>query len=442
MIRALRVKGYKSLADCSIELAPVSVILGPNAAGKSNLLDLIGLLSRLVSSETIRDAFEGHRGRPLESFHSPDGFGQGTYERIADSDRMTFEVECDLELHARIIEDVNRALAQREEAVGAAAAYTRVSERLLRYRLVIGFHPGSGELFVVDEKLQALKSDLEPKAPSVRKPFVDREPGQDGRQRFVARVEKQSHPRYFDVARPRTLLSELSDPVYHPHVVAAAREIASWRVYYVEPARMREAVGVQAADEPGRSGELLPAYYFTLQQRHPTSLKGIIRNLRELVPGIEGLHVEVKDGLLELVTRHEGGAEYPARLLSEGTLRLLCIIGLSVSPRPPAVVVYEEPENGVNPARLDLIAQIIKDSSRRENGSQFILTTHSPLLCHTLPEHLIVCSWSRNAGSRFETFPWERDTMYFESEVVRALDRAASLEAVAETGESYDAGEP
>lgn len=437
MIRSIRVKGYKSLVDCEVSFGRVSVVLGPNAAGKSNLLDLIGLLSRLVSRETVRDSFEDHRGRPLEAFHSHEGFGSGAYDRMAKRDRMRFEVECDLELHESIVSDVNESLEKRERAIGSSTAYTRVSEKLLRYRLVIGLHPASGELFVADERLQALKANLQPKADSTRKPFIDLEQAASG-PRFVARIERQGHPRYFDPDRPRTLLSELSDPVYHPHVVAAAREIASWRVYYVEPTQMYRPVAVQSADEPGRAGELLPAYYYTLQQKHPASLKGITRNLRELVSGIEGLRVDVRDGLLELVAVHEGGAEYPARLLSEGTLRLLCILGLSVSPHPPAVVVYEEPENGVNAARLDLIAQIIKSAARRRGGSQFIVTTHSPLLCQMLPEQLIVCSWSRAEGTKMRPFPWDKDTMFFDSEIVRALDKAMFAEVVAETRPGTD----
>ena len=122
-----------------------------------------------------------------------------------------------------------------------------------------------GDLVVANECLQALRQDLEPKSASSRAPFTDlQQDNPTGKPRFVARIERQSHPRYFEPDRPRTLLSELADPVYHPHVVAAAREIASWRVYYVEPTRMRAEVGVQAADDPGRSGEFLAAFYYSL----------------------------------------------------------------------------------------------------------------------------------------------------------------------------------
>ncbi len=430
MIRRLRVRGYKSLADCQIDFGPVTVILGPNGAGKSNLLDLVGLLSRLASRETVREAFAEHRGLPLEAFHWTRGFGPAGYKELLGRERLAFSVECDLDLHPRIVEHVNRTLAEREQAVGADATYTKVVETKLRYALEITLHPRSGELFVTDESLRALRKDKDspPQAKASRAPFFEREGGDGGKARFVARVERQGHPRYFEANRPRTLLSELSDPVYHPHVVAAAREISSWRVYYVEPARMRERIGVQSAEEPGRSGELLAAYYYTLQERSPETLRAIVRNLRDLVPGFEGLRVDVREGSLEIVTTNVGGAEYPARLLSEGTLRLLCLLGIAVAPSPPGVAVYEEPENGVNPARLDLLADVIRSAVEvRPDPIQFVLTTHSPLVCNLFPQHLVLCSWSPDGGTALKPFPWNREALYFQDEVVRGLDGVSTL---------------
>lgn len=411
------------MANAEVDFSTISVIFGPNGAGKSNLLDLIGLLSRLASRETVREAFEGHRGRPLEAFHSKRGFSHKAYEEIIKEGRtLAFGVTVDLEIHPRIVDDINDALRRREQAVGATATYTKVTETRLRYAVEIAMHPKSGELFVRNESLLALRKDFEPKAPGSRLPFFERE-----HSRFVARVERQSHRRYFDLDRPRTLLSELTDAVYHPHVVAAAREIASWRVYYVEPSRMRAEVPVQSADEPGRAGELLAAYYFYLQQKHPSTLRSLVASLRSIVSGLEDLRVDVREGLLEIVTIHSHGAEFPARLLSEGTLRLLCVLGLAVAPQPPATVLYEEPENGINPSRLDLVADILRNAAEiRPGGSQFIVTTHSPLVCATLHSHLVLCHWTQDGGTAFSAFPWTRETLYFEGEVLRALDGACA----------------
>ena len=425
MIRRLRVRGYKSLVDATIEFDRLTVVFGPNGSGKSNLLDLLYLLSRLVSRETVREAFEHHRGRPLEAFHAPLGFGPKGVAAQESRPTLDFSVECDIELHPEVVQSVNASLEDREKMAGTETAYTRVTENRLRYFLKIELHPRTGELVVADEKLVALRSDWTPKSPDARSAFIERQSVADGRDRFVARVERQSHPRYFEVDRTRTLLSELSDPVYHPHVVAAAREIASWRVYYVEPSQMRRELGVQSADEPGRQGELLPAYYYALQGKRPGTFRGIVKNLRSLVAGLADLRVDIRDGILELVAVQEGGAEFPARLLSEGTLRLMCLVGIAVAPKPPAVVVYEEPENGVNPSRLDVIVSMIRQASLdRRDGPQFILTTHSPLVCGELSEHLVVCGWSAEHGSTFEKFTLDRDSMFFETEVARALDGA------------------
>ena len=425
MLRRLRVRGYKSLVDCTVDLTPLTVVFGPNGAGKSNLLDLIGLLSRLASRETVREAFEDHRGRPLEAFHSPEGFAARRFAEFLERDRLSFTAECDLELHPRVVESVNRSLEQREESLGVRATYTRVSETLLRYSVTVTLTPRTGDLSITDESLRALRRDLQPKADSVRKAFFERERDDGGTERFVARIERQAHPRYFEPHRQRTLLAELSDPVYHPHVVAAAREIASWRVYYVEPTRMRREIGVQAADEPGRSGELLAAYYYLLQQQYPATFRSVVRHLQVLVPGLEDVRVDVRDGLLEIVSVQAGGAEFPARLLSEGTLRLMCVLGIAVAPSAPALVGYEEPENGVNPGRLDLITQVLRGAVFvRPDGPQFLITTHSALVCDLLPEHLVLCTRGGHGGTEFRRFPWNRESLFFQREILRALDQA------------------
>lgn len=56
MLTRLRVRGYKSLRDLEVSLPNLAVFFGPNAAGKSNLLDALQLLSKLGTSRTIEEA--------------------------------------------------------------------------------------------------------------------------------------------------------------------------------------------------------------------------------------------------------------------------------------------------------------------------------------------------------------------------------------------------
>ncbi|MDZ7331216.1 MAG: AAA family ATPase [candidate division KSB1 bacterium] len=68
MIKRIRIEGYTSFRALDLELKPLAVIFGPNASGKSNILDAIFLISRLATQKNINEAFIGHRGFLLESF--------------------------------------------------------------------------------------------------------------------------------------------------------------------------------------------------------------------------------------------------------------------------------------------------------------------------------------------------------------------------------------
>ena len=58
MIKRIKIRNYKSLRDVDVVLEPLSVLFGPNAAGKSNFIDALQLLSRIASSRTLKEAFE------------------------------------------------------------------------------------------------------------------------------------------------------------------------------------------------------------------------------------------------------------------------------------------------------------------------------------------------------------------------------------------------
>jgi len=68
MIRRVRIDGYKSLQNIELELSQLTLIIGPNATGKSNLFDALRLLSRIVMSRSLQEAFDEHRGDPIEAF--------------------------------------------------------------------------------------------------------------------------------------------------------------------------------------------------------------------------------------------------------------------------------------------------------------------------------------------------------------------------------------
>jgi len=334
MLKRIRIKGYKSFHDVEVRLSPLAVMFGPNAAGKSNLLDALQLLAKLGTSRTVKEAFEPpYRGKPLESFTIADKGLRGLIEQ----DRLTFSIEADLHLSDGVVEAVNREIREMRRP-GAEAqmgngekALARVRERDLRYRIEVEMLPRSGFLRVSDEYLAALNSKGEPTGK--RRPFIERQ-----REKLHLRLEGQAHPTWYDRYLDHSVLSMPHYPPHYPHLVAARRELESWFFFYFEPReRMRAANPVKEARHIGLMGEELAAFLNTLRALEPRQFEAVEKALRTLMPQMDGIEVEVSDlGEAELRIR-EGGVAIPARVLSEGTLRVLGLLALAGEPRANTV---------------------------------------------------------------------------------------------------------
>ena len=108
MLTRIHVRGYKSLRDLEVELQPLTLLFGPNTAGKSNLLDAAQLLSRLATSPTLKEAFEPpYRGKPLESFT----MDEGGLKALRRQERLKFSIEVDLHISDAVANAVDREIA-------------------------------------------------------------------------------------------------------------------------------------------------------------------------------------------------------------------------------------------------------------------------------------------------------------------------------------------
>ena len=96
---------------------------------------------------------------------------------------------------------------------------------------------------------------------------------------------------------------------------------------------------------------------------------------------MEDLTVDLdkRRGTLDIQVQ-QGGTHFSSRIISEGTLRVLALCAIVVNPWSGSLMAFEEPENGVHPRRLELIANLLS-SLAIVQGRQIIVTTHSPLFC-------------------------------------------------------------
>ncbi len=401
MIRRIRIQNYKSLRDVNLAVQPLSLLFGPNAAGKSNFIDALQLLSRLAGSRSLKEAFEPpYRGKPLESF----SFGDTGLEGLMERESVSFVIEVDLELSPVVIAGVNKEILETKrghlpdpDQPSVAKPTSFIHHSRLRYRIEIGITPRSGVLHVADEYLAALGQDDKPKARP--QPFLER-----AANRIHLRMEGQSHPTYFDRYLDHTIVSRPHYAPHYPHLTALKKELQSWFFYYFEPReRMRAPTSVKEVRHIGLMGEELAAFLNTLKNLDSRQFSAVEKAMHSLVPSITGIQTQVnKIGEVEL-SLMEGTVPMPARVVSEGTLRALGLLALSGVKEPPALIGFEEPENGVHPRRIRDIAKILV--GRAESGdTQLIVTTHSPILPDHIPdEDLFVCR-KKDGSTVIESF--------------------------------------
>lgn len=391
MLNRIRVRGYKSLRDLDVELKPLTLLFGPNAAGKSNFLDAVQLLSRLATSRTLKEAFDPPcRGKPLESFT----MGMGGLKGLREQERLVFAIEADLHISTVVAKAIDREVLKMRQPTGTGnsdGVPARVRERRLRYRLEVEMLPNSGLLRTTDEHLAALTKDGKPDGR--RRPFIERQG-----QQVSLRREGQARPMQYERYLDRAILSMPHYAPHYPHLAAVRRELESWRFFYFEPReRMRAATAIKEARHVGPMGEELAAFLVTLKTRQPRQFQALEKALRLLLPDVDGIETDVNDlGEAEFRLR-ENGVAIPARVLSEGTLRLLGLLALSGAEDSPSLVGFEEPENGVHPRRIELIADLLKTQSEE---TQYIVTTHSP----TLPDDALFVVRRNNRETQVESF--------------------------------------
>jgi predicted ATPase len=346
VLKKLIVNGFKSLENVAVEFPRMAVLFGPNAAGKSNLLDAIQALSRIGTSRTLSDALsEPIRGYPIEAF----AFPAGGLPSLLSNETASFSLESHLDIG-------------KEHSV-------------YLYRVTVQIQPGSGSLGVRDEYLAALGKKGEPKG----NPTIERVDGQ-------LRVRRKSKP-----AKPRQEplglnYAILSDPrfsgIEYRAIERCRSELAGWRTYYLDPrGAMRSARPPSDVRDIGVLGEDIAPFLYRLRAEQPKHFDAVKRTLRTLIPSVEDLTVDLdkKRGTLDIQVR-QGSKEFSSRIVSEGTLRVLALCALTVNPWSGSLLAFEEPENGVHPRRLELIVQLLA-SLAADQGRQVVVTTHSPLFC-------------------------------------------------------------
>jgi len=410
MLTRLEVQGFKNLLDVKVDFGPFTCIAGANGIGKSNVFDAIEFLSHLASdslleaSQRVRGASGVRGGDPRDLFWD----GYRDHER-----RIVLVAEM---IVPAVVED----------DLGAAAKATTT---FLRYEVTLGYSAPEGEgsvgrISLLGEELRHINRGEASKhlgfrhsAKSFRNAVVL---GQRRGGAFLSTEYRETgtvinvHGDGGSFGKPqpraavragRTVLSTVTTNDY-PTILAARREMQSWRRLALEPSALRAPDSLTDSRALGVDGRHLAATLFRIaNEKDPITgeidpdavyarVAGRLSDLVEV--GVERVLVEV-DQVREVFTlflQERGGLRLPARALSEGTLRFLALCVLLEDHNFTGLICMEEPENGIHPANLpamlDLVKDLAVDPSEPPDDTnpfrQVIVNTHSPgvvQLCST-----------------------------------------------------------
>ena len=176
------------------------------------------------------------------------------------------------------------------------------------------------------------------------------------------------------------------------------RHLDSWRLYHFHDTSVDSPMKKTADVNDNRylrpDGSNLAAFLYLLDRRHKNSYGSIVRTVRQVAPffrnfAIEPTRLNRRKVILEW--EHEGTDEYfDATSLSDGTLRFMALATLFLQPKRyrPSVILVDEPELGMHPYAITLLASLMKQASTE---TQVIVSTQSSLLLdHFEPEDVLV----------------------------------------------------
>ena len=353
-ITELRVKNFRSIADATLSLPPITALVGPNASGKSNVMDALRFVGEAVrvsldSALTSRDGIGGIRrwqrgGRP-------------------------FNIEIGLKVKSGIY-----SIDYKFIVAGDPDRGYRVREE-------------QGEISRLHDN--EVSSDFQIKNGKVVSPKWLLTDNQNLEEEEDFETTSLAMPTLVRLSPFRSLGRDREDPrlAMRSALIRLRRVLSEIRCYHIFPNTLRQPQFLLSPYPLGEGGENLATVLRDMQKKSPEAMELIKQALKVLVPGVTDLRVTQAGRYLVTQLRHTNTSHRGANPWfdlsqeSDGTLRLLGLLVALYQHPYLGFIGIEEPELTVHPGALAALADVLQEASRR---SQILVTTHSPDLIDRL----------------------------------------------------------
>jgi predicted ATPase len=381
MIRRLHLVRFKNFEDAELSMGPLTLLVGANASGKSNVREALRFLHGIGRGYTLGEIFGG------KSIAGWEGLRGGVREV---SFRKAESIAIDLEFgtHYAGFESETReeATAEYKYSVEVSVERPRIARESLYWRI-----DGSKESLLCYDSHPShdLSRQDDPARIEVRILKIEGETSGDVR---TYRTDRAVLTQIVESGVPAMLAGKNGSeemPVTRliPEVHDTQEVLAAMRFIDLIPDAMREP-SIPGQTMLSDRGGNLSSVLQTLCASEQTKAQ-LIHWVRALTPMDVADFQFVADvrGYVLLMLVEKDGTTLSAYSASDGTLRFLGLLAALLSP-VPGLVFLEEIENGLHPSRLRLLVDLLH-SRAREGGVQVVATTHSPTLLALLDEDLL-----------------------------------------------------
>lgn len=344
-LEKIEVRGYKSIKDAEIYLGRINVLIGANGSGKSNLIDLFQLMRRLADGDL--QAAVGQAGGADCLLY----YGRKTTNRLS------------------------------------IALWFRQNKNLLN-GYACELLPASDDSFVFAEE---------------RAFFQDRSRYDRPLDKWIG-TGGYRETRLWEQASSRSLIGYV------------ANAMRSWQVYHFHDtsssAKVKQTQDIDDNRALHADAGNLAAYLYLLHEKYPEHYRLIVETVRLAAPFFGDFVLrpsEFNPNKIRLEWRERGRDNvFGAHLLSDGTLRFICLCTLLLQPveKMPQTIVLDEPELGLHPSAIALLAGMVQKASVQ---NQVVIATQSVTLINQFsPEGIIVVERDREGASVFHRLDTER----------------------------------
>ncbi|MCP1715530.1 putative ATPase [Methanocalculus alkaliphilus] len=334
---SIRIQGYKSIRDLTLDIRAITILIGANSSGKSNILSIFKLLNAIA------------KGRLKLAMSR----GGGASSTLHYGSKRTGEMAIEVKLGPH------------------------------QYQCVLA--PAQDGHLIFTEERPGIHLDLQPS-------FVR----DQGTSAGVEGKGRSNWHRSIDAGgnweSSLSKLAEKGDPASRQIL----RTFNDLRVYHFQDTSdTADVKGIQQINDNlylREDGGNLAPFLYALSHTHPDHYTRIVETIQLVIPGFDDftLRPMVENTNMMRLEWREIDSDYLflAHQLSDGTLRFICLATLLLQPDPPDLIIIDEPELGLHPSAIQVLAALIGSASHR---THVIVATQSAMLVDLFePEDVVV----------------------------------------------------